>query len=132
MHSLDRYELRKKLGERFKTAGLIIAYSFLDCIDWRKTLAYSASNTEQGIYLNLRGREPEGIVLETDYDRVREEVIRLFEDLRDPETGNKVAVRIFRREELYSGPCVSDAPDIIMFLNNGEWLIDVQLKGRCP
>jgi len=104
------------------------AYDFLDCIDWSSSRAYSASNTEQGVYLNREGREPEGIVSEEEYRRLRDEIVRKLQDLRDPETGEKISSHIYTGDDLYEGPCADQAPDIILFLQDGECLIDVQLK----
>jgi predicted AlkP superfamily phosphohydrolase/phosphomutase len=126
--ALDYWNLRKKIQVK-KRLHRMSAYDFLDCINWSKTLAYSASSTEQGIYINLRGREPYGIVNGGgEYERIRDEIIQRLKELRDPETGEKVVTQIFKREVLYQGSFVKNAPDIILFLKNGEWLIDVQLK----
>jgi predicted AlkP superfamily phosphohydrolase/phosphomutase len=126
---LDPLKLRKKVGIKLKHIERMSAYDFLDCIDWTKTIAYSASNTEQGIYLNVQGREPQGIVNNNrEYEMLRDEIIQRLKELKDPETGEKVVTQIFKREELYQGAYVEEAPDIILFLKDGEWLIDVQLK----
>jgi predicted AlkP superfamily phosphohydrolase/phosphomutase len=128
IRNLDIYGLRKKISNRLKITGRMSAYNFLDCINWTKTIAYSASNTEQGIYLNVQGREPQGIVNNGEYEMLRDEIIQRLKELRDPETGEKIVTQIFKREELYRGAYVKEAPDIILFLKDGEWLIDVQLK----
>src|SRR5918996_6418367 len=44
------------------------ARSVARSIDWSKTRAFSAPNPQQGIYINLRGREPYGIVPESEYE----------------------------------------------------------------
>ena len=49
-------------------------------IDWSKTKAFSAPNPQQGIYINLEGREPHGIVPESEYETVRDEIIGRFAD----------------------------------------------------
>lgn len=125
---VDRLNLRKKLVAKFvKAPERMSAYGFLDCIDWSKTVAYAASNTEQGIYINLAGREPYGIVKPgKDWDDVRNLVINRLRDIRDPGTGEKLVSRIYKREDIYSGPYVDNAPDIIFFLKEGEYLADVQ------
>lgn len=129
VHAVDPLNLRKKAGIRLRRMERMSAYNFLDCINWTKTLAYSVSSTEQGIYLNLKGREPDGIVNGSgEYERIRDEIIQRLKELRDPKTGEKVVTQIFKREVLYQGSFVKNAPDIILFLKNGEWLIDVQLK----
>jgi predicted AlkP superfamily phosphohydrolase/phosphomutase len=84
-------------------------------IDWSRTRAYSnGSNT---IQINLKGREPYGIVTPgSEYEETRSQVIERLTQLRDPETGGKVVKAAFRREEIYEGPHVQQAPDILMLM----------------
>ncbi len=94
------------------------------------TRSYSASNTEQGIYLNLKGREPAGIISPgQEYETLRDEIIGELRALRDPQTGEEVISQIYKREDIYSGPYVTGAPDIIFFVQEGAYLADVHLKG---
>lgn len=87
--------------------------SFAD-VDWSRTRAYSLGGNMTGIYVNLRGREPEGCVEPgTEYEALRDEIIARLATLRDEETGVQVATRIYRREELYAGPYLERAPDVI-------------------
>jgi predicted AlkP superfamily phosphohydrolase/phosphomutase len=81
-------------------------------IDWAQTRAY-AVGTMGNVYLNLGGREPEGIVEPTDYERVRAAVIEAMRELRDPETGALIFDAVYRREELYHGDALDEAPDIV-------------------
>jgi len=62
------------------------------------------------IYVNLRGREPGGIVAPEEYEAVREAVTRDLLDLRDAAAGAPVIRRVLRREEFLwpagrLGPC---------------------------
>jgi predicted AlkP superfamily phosphohydrolase/phosphomutase len=81
-------------------------------IDWSKTKAFSAPNPQQGIYVNLEGREPNGIVPQSEYEAVRDEVIRRFGEITDPDDGKPVLDRIYKREEVMEGPVASQAPDL--------------------
>jgi predicted AlkP superfamily phosphohydrolase/phosphomutase len=83
-------------------------------VDWTHTRAYTLGGNMTGIYINLRGREPEGCVEPgTEYEALRDDIIARLADLRDQETGVQVATRVYRREELYAGPGVERAPDVI-------------------
>jgi predicted AlkP superfamily phosphohydrolase/phosphomutase len=85
-----------------------------DDVDWSRTKAYTLGGNMTGIYINLRGREPMGSVEPgKEYDTVRDEIITQLADLRDEEAGVPIAERIYKREELYSGPYLERAPDII-------------------
>lgn len=81
-------------------------------IDWSRTKAFSAPIPQQGIYVNLEGREPNGIVAERDYENVRDEVADRLLQMRDPDDGRPVADRVYRREEVMHGSAVEDAPDL--------------------
>jgi predicted AlkP superfamily phosphohydrolase/phosphomutase len=52
------------------------------------------------IYLNVRGREPGGIVAPEDFAEVREELARDLLELRAP-NGDPVIKRVYKREEVY-------------------------------
>ncbi|CAN5699559.1 alkaline phosphatase family protein [soil metagenome] len=81
-------------------------------IDWSKTKAFSAPNPQQGIYVNLKGREPNGIVDESDYESVRDEIIARFSELLDPVDGKPVLDLIHRKEDVMFGPQAHGAPDL--------------------
>lgn len=87
--------------------------SFED-VEWSRTRAYSFGSTAGQIYLNLKGREPNGIVSPgEEAEEVREEIIQELRRLVDEETGEEVVGEIYRKEELYHGPHLKDAPDIV-------------------
>ncbi|HEV2756384.1 MAG TPA: alkaline phosphatase family protein [Actinomycetota bacterium] len=81
-------------------------------IDWGRTKAFSAPIPQQGIYVNLEGREPHGVVPQSEYEAVRDEIVARFSELVDPDDGQPVLDRIYRREEVLSGPQAPDAPDL--------------------
>ncbi len=87
-------------------------------IDWKQTKAYSSSDTEGGICINLKGREAEGIVEGVDYEKLRTFIKNRLMELVHPESGEKVVESVFMREELYLGPFLEDAPDIVFAPKN--------------
>jgi predicted AlkP superfamily phosphohydrolase/phosphomutase len=85
----------------------------LSNVDWSKTRAYSRGNYGQ-IYVNLKGREPQGSVNPgSEYEEVRRSIKEDLLSVREPETGEQMFDRVYLREELYSGPYVDEAPDIV-------------------
>jgi len=48
-----------------------------------------------------------------EYERLRDELIRRLEALTDPLTGRRVLRKVYRREEVYHGPYVEQAPDLV-------------------
>jgi predicted AlkP superfamily phosphohydrolase/phosphomutase len=88
--------------------------SFLD-VDWSQSKAYSFGRHLGSIYVNVKGREPQGIVEPgAEYEAVRDEIERLAYDFCDPRTGRKLIGQVLRREEIYSGPYLEQAPDLIL------------------
>jgi len=95
-------------------------------IDWKRTKAYMGNMTEQGIYINLKGREPEGIISPGyEYERLREELAEKLLSVKDPETGAKIVERVFKKEELYQGPYADKAADLYFLLkDNWTYILD--------
>ena len=88
--------------------------SFLD-VDWSASRAYSFGRHLGSIYINVKGREPQGIVEPgAEYEAVCNEIERLAYDFCDPRTGRKLIGEVLRREEIYSGPYIDRAPDLIL------------------
>jgi predicted AlkP superfamily phosphohydrolase/phosphomutase len=84
-------------------------------IDWARTVAFSEElNYFPSLWLNLKGREPQGYVGMNDYERVRDELCAAVTGLQDPEHGGPIVRRAWRREELYHGPWVKYAPDVVL------------------
>ena len=100
-------------------------------LDWSQTWAYAGLPTENGIFLNVRDREPAGIVERgKEYERIREEIIAALREWRDPWTGSPVAVRVYRREEVYKGPYTECAPDIVFELQRGYRVSEWKARGQ--
>jgi predicted AlkP superfamily phosphohydrolase/phosphomutase len=88
--------------------------SFLD-VDWSRSRAYSFGRHLGSIYINVKGREPRGIVQPgAEYEAVRDEIERLAYEFRDPRTRRPLIGHVLRREEIYSGPYLDRAPDLIL------------------
>lgn len=69
-----------------------------ESINWSKTRAIPQRSVY--IYVNLRGRDPEGIVNRgSEYEEVREKIIEVLYDYRDPTTGKNPFVLVLRRED---------------------------------
>jgi predicted AlkP superfamily phosphohydrolase/phosphomutase len=98
--------------------GLLESRARFGSIDMTRTRAFSDElNYFPAVHLNLQGREPHGIVRAGDRDRVVLEVTAALLELRDPWTGNPVFKSVRRREELFEGPLVERAPDLLLDLH---------------
>ena len=93
-------------------------------IDWDKTKAYSSGYLGQ-IYVNLKGREPNGCVEPgKEYEEIRNKIINAVGAVIDPKTGKPVIKAIHKREDVYDGPYFEDAPDLVIEWNHPYSVID--------
>lgn len=81
-------------------------------VNWKKSLAYSHSEIGH-IFLNVKGREPEGVIEKRDYEQIRDEIIEKLKDFENPFTGKKITTEIYKGEEIYHGERAENAPDIV-------------------
>jgi predicted AlkP superfamily phosphohydrolase/phosphomutase len=91
---------------------------FFQNVDWSRTKAYCLGLGS--MYINLRGRERQGTVNPSDYDRVRQEIRDGLLALEDPEhVGQPVVVDVFMREDIFDGPKLPVAPDLFVGFESG-------------
>ncbi|MEM7035261.1 MAG: alkaline phosphatase family protein, partial [Chloroflexota bacterium] len=95
---------------RFSRGAISNALSF-DDIDFSKTKAYAYGFGS--IRINLIGRDPQGMVDELDYETVRNQIMAGLATEVD-EQNQPVLDGVFRREEIYRGSYVGNAPDVIV------------------
>jgi predicted AlkP superfamily phosphohydrolase/phosphomutase len=82
--------------------------------DWARTKAYFGGNLN-AIYINTEGRRPEGIVKPgEEYEQVREEIVHGLKSVVDPDDGQPVFEHVYKKEEVYHGPLLEEAPDILV------------------
>ncbi|MBZ0271763.1 alkaline phosphatase family protein [bacterium] len=95
--------------------GLVDArYKSWATVDWSRTRAFSSGLFGQ-VWINLAGREPEGIVAPgREYEELRDELAPRLADLVHPGDGAPLTSFVARREELYWGPHLECAPDIVV------------------
>jgi predicted AlkP superfamily phosphohydrolase/phosphomutase len=88
----------------------------LDRVDWSKSTAYAIGLGQ--IYLNLRGREPRGIVSEgTQYKGLIDRITKGLLDASDG--GYRPVVEVLSKFGTYRGPFSPDAPDLVVGLRPG-------------
>lgn len=86
--------------------------------DWGRTKAYAVGLN--GLYVNERGRERDGIVAAgAEKENLVREIARHLEELVDPATGEKAVLRAFVAADVYHGPYAGSAPDIVVGFNRG-------------
>jgi predicted AlkP superfamily phosphohydrolase/phosphomutase len=96
-------------------------------IDWSETKAYGEDRGLKGININVKGREPYGIVgQEMEYEDLRNKIVDELNRLKDPETGEKIMNEVYKNNEIYSGEFLDKTSDII-FIQNHKYLIKQDL-----
>lgn len=87
-------------------------------VDWSATRAYALGLT--GMFLNLKGRESQGIVEPGDEAaRLKQELIARLSGLPDPADGAVGITEVFDTRALYAGPYLANAPDLLIGYNAG-------------
>ncbi len=86
-------------------------------VAWEQTRAYAIPIhfPVSGVWVNLAGRQPKGIVQPgAEYEALRDAVTAALREVRDPATGAPIVVGVWRREDVFSGPHLEDAPDLVV------------------
>ena len=89
-------------------------------VDWSRTRAWAWGGYYSRVFLNVAGREPEGIIPRESYESAREELRQALLAVQD-ETGRRMDTRIHTPQELFSGPYVEAAPDLFVYFDNLYW-----------
>jgi predicted AlkP superfamily phosphohydrolase/phosphomutase len=88
-------------------------------IDWSQTVAWGEGGYYARVFLNVEGREPQGVVPAADYEIVRDDLARQLAAIPDDE-GRPLATRVYKPEEVY--PEVEGvAPDLIVIFGDLLW-----------
>ncbi len=119
------YSIQAYLFEKFKIyAEKLESQTRFSRIDWQHTSAFSEElDYFPSIRINLKGREPNGIVPEENYF---EFVNHLCNELKQW----KFIKNAYFREELYRGPFTEKAPDIILEIAEEDGAVPCCLRSR--
>lgn len=96
-------------GTRFEDAN----------IDWKETYAWGWGGYEARIFLNVKGREAEGIIEERDYNEMRQQIAEKIKSIKDNK-GNLMNTKVYKPEELYQ-TIIGDPPDLIVYFDDLNW-----------
>lgn len=87
-------------------------------VDWTRTRAYGLGLA--GLYINLKGREAQGLVEPgEEYRNLKKELSEKLSGLKDKDLGRAAINRLIDTEKIYHGPYRQEAPDLIVAYNEG-------------
>ncbi len=87
-------------------------FKYLSGVDWANTRAYALGLA--GMFLNLKGREAQGIVDPGEARSLKREILEKLAGLKDPKNGEVAIRRVFDKDVVYQGPFKETAPDLVM------------------
>jgi predicted AlkP superfamily phosphohydrolase/phosphomutase len=88
-------------------------------VDWSRTVAWGDGGYYGRLFLNVRGREPQGVVEPSRYEETRDELARKLEAMDGPD-GTHLSTRVIKPQDVY--PDVRGvAPDLIVYFGDLEW-----------
>ncbi len=124
-HGFTSFQRGVNLNGWLRQEGLLVLKDgasgeeeWLQGVDWSKTKAYSLGLT--GMFLNMKGREAQGIVEPGQEEKaVKEEIIAKLSGLKDEERGAYGINEVFDTKKIYDGPYSENAPDLIIGYDNG-------------
>lgn len=96
-------------------------------VDWGRSRAYALGLN--GLYLNLAGREAEGLVKEEDREKLLREISSGLENITDPVSGSRAVSRAYVSSEHFSPDYLDRAPDIIVGFERGFRISDDSALG---
>lgn len=88
-------------------------------VDWSKTTAWGDGGYYGRIFLNVKGREPEGIIPPDQYESFRDDLASQIEGIPGP-NGESIGTVAFKPEEIYK-KVTNVAPDLIVYFGNLSW-----------
>jgi len=126
-HGAQRLDGGFCLNEWLIREGLLTLRSYPDRVkpfdplnvDWSRTKAWAEGGPHGRIFLNVKGREPEGTIDPRDQERVRDDLKAHLKTVVDPE-GAPLGMLAYKPEEVYR-EVRGVAPDLIVHFDGLRW-----------
>jgi predicted AlkP superfamily phosphohydrolase/phosphomutase len=126
-HGAKRLDGGIRINEWLRREGLLATLAEPDGvsslrdvgIDWPRTIAWGEGGYYARLFLNVKGREPEGVVEPEEYEAVRDDLARRIAAIPD-DAGNPIPTAVYKPEELYEEPH-GVPPDLIVVFGDLLW-----------
>ncbi len=89
-------------------------------VDWSRTIAWGAGGYYGRLFLNVKGREAQGVIEPADYEATRDRLIAELEALGDPD-GKPIGTRVLKPESLYHNIRGAAPPDLFVYFGDLRW-----------
>lgn len=106
---LLKFKVKPKPGTRLDDAK----------IDWNKTYAWGWGGYYARIFLNVEGREPQGIIKKENYEKMREFIAEKIKSIKD-DSGNTMDTKVYKPEDFYE-IIRGDPPDLMVYFDDLNW-----------
>ena len=88
-------------------------------IDWSRTMAWGDGGYYGRLFLNVAGREPQGVIEPSQYATVRDELAAKLESMPGPD-GERLGTKVLKPQDVY--PEVRGvAPDLLVYFGDLAW-----------
>ena len=88
-------------------------------VDWSRTKAWGAGGYYGRVFMNVKGREPQGVIPLADYERERQQLASQLEAIIQP-NGHSLGVKAYTPQQLYQR-VRGVAPDLIVYFQDLAW-----------
>ena len=88
-------------------------------VDWTKTKAWGEGGYYSRLFLNVEGREPQGVIPASEYESFRDKIKAELEAMTDEE-GNIIGTKAHKPEDIYKS-VTNIPPDLVVILGNLDW-----------
>ncbi len=103
-------------------------FSF-DLVDWGKTKVFAIGAYDAQIFINLRGREPEGIVEREEYRGLIKELEGKLKEISGDD-GWRLDTHVFVKKRDYDGKAIEEAPDMVIYFDDLQYGCNTTLVGN--
>lgn len=100
-------------------------------VDWTRTRAFASPIPQQGIFINLAGRERHGIVAPEELDGLVREIADRLASLEGPD-GTPVTDAVYLADDVFEGEARAGAPDVLPVMRDHHYELDDEIFHRQP
>ncbi|MGD8238004.1 MAG: alkaline phosphatase family protein, partial [Armatimonadota bacterium] len=89
-------------------------------VDWPNTKAWGSGGYYARVFMNVQGREQQGCINRADYEAERDTLADALRAIPD-DTGRVMDTKVHKPQEVYTGPYVDEAPDLLVYFDDLYW-----------